>query len=307
MKVSALKIFLLVLMTVSLIAVGRVTVAETAGADLDEIKVSIEKAPLPQEKRTSLLKRASDAVNAGIPPADVAVIVKRGLARGVESKTIEELIAIPVSAREQNLPVRPVLDRVQQGLSKGVPPERISAFSRRLLEKLAAADKIVSGIEKGGIKADKKPYREEGTHTVARALEKAVPEDMITKVGLKATQKRASFTTFNAAINTVTTFVEMGMPLEQAAKLINKAIDKGYSEKEMLIMERGMAHEMRDGMKMEDIMNGMDSMMNSGTMGSWSKGMGGGPMQGSGSTIHTTPGMGTHHGPGGGGMGSHGH
>ena len=182
-----------------------------------------------------------------------------------------------------------------------------------MVEKLAAADRIVYSVEKNGLRADTKTYRAEGTQTVARALEKAIPEDMITKVGLKAAQKRASFTTFNASINTVTTFVEMGMPLEHASKLISKAIDKGYSEKEMLIMERGMAHEMRDGMKMEDIMNGMDSMMNNGTMGSWSKGMGGGPMQGtgsgmgSGSTIHTMPGMGTHHGPGGGGMGSHGH
>ncbi|MCL5022422.1 MAG: hypothetical protein M1497_03485 [Nitrospirae bacterium] len=310
MKMSASRTFLLVLMTVSFVMISRASMAGTGGKDFEEIKVSIEKAPLSQEEKAGLLKRASDAVNAGLPSADVAVIVKRGLARGMESKTIEEFIAIPASARERNLPVRPVLDRVQQGLSKGVPPEKISAFSRRLVEKLAMAEKIVYRIEKSGIKADKRSYREEGTQTVARALERAIPEDTITKMGLKAARKRASFTTFNASINTMATFVEMGMPLERASKLIDKAIDKGYSEKEMLIMERGMAHEMKDGMKMEDIVNGMDSMMNNGTMGSWSKGMGGGPMQGSGfgmgsgSTFHTMPGMGTHHGAGGGGMGT---
>lgn len=309
MRASGLRTFLLILMTIGLVMLSRVSMAETAGTDFDEIKVSVEKAPLSQEKKAGLLKRASDAVNAGLPPADVAVIVKRGLARGVDSKVIEDFIGIPVKAREQNLPVRPVLDRVQQGLSKGVPPEKISAFSRRLVEKLAAADKIVNSIEKSGLRADKKTFRDEGTQTVARALEKAIPEDMITKVGLKAAQKRASFTTLNASINTITTFVEMGMSPEEASKLINKALDKGYSEKEMIGMERDMSYMMREGWMMNDAMKSMETMMNKGFSGDMHKGMGTSPGPGPGTgmggspSMPAAPGGGMHHG--GPGMGRH--
>lgn len=295
-------------MTVSLVIISQISMAENDGKDFAEIKVLIEKASLSQEKKTSLFSRSSSAVNAGIPSADVAVIVHRGLARNVDSKTIEAFIDINVRAREQNLPVRPVLDRVQQGLSKGVPPEKILAFTERLVEKLAAADRILSSIEKSGTKADKSRYREEGTQSVARALEKAIPEDMITKVGMKAAGKRVSFSTFNASINAITTFVEVGMQPEQALRLVNRAMDKGYSEKEMTEMEMKMSRMMKEGWMMDDAMKSMEMMMNKGSMGDMQKGMGTGPMSvpgtgmGGGSSMPATPG-GMHHG--GQGMGHH--
>src|SRR3990172_2190416 len=103
MRSGILRKSLLILMTVSFVMINLVSIAETGGKEFDEIRVSVEQSPLSQEKKTSLLRRASDAVNAGIPSADVAVIVKRGLSRGVDSKVIEDFIAIPVKAREQHL------------------------------------------------------------------------------------------------------------------------------------------------------------------------------------------------------------
>ncbi len=309
MRLNAPRTCLLILITVGLLMVSQVSMAETGGKEFDEIKISVEQSSLSLEKKTSLLKRSSDAISAGVPSADIAVIVKRGLARGMDGRGIEDFIGIAVKSKEQNLPVRPVLDRIQQGLSKGVPPEQISGSARRLGEKLATADKIVDGLEKSGVKVDKRSDKENGTRAVARALEKTIPEDMITKMGMKVAQKRGSFTTFSASINTITTFVEMGMPLEHASKLINKAMDKGYSEKEMIGMERDMSYMMREGWMMDDAMKSMETMMNKGFAGNMHKGMGTGPGLGSGAgmggspSMPAAPGGGMHHG--GPGMGRH--
>ncbi len=309
MRLNALRICFSILFTLCLLMISRISTAETGGKEFDEIRVSVEQSSLSQEKKASLLKVSSDAISAGVPTADVAVIVKRGLARGIEAGIIGDFIQSAVRAKEQNLPVRPVLDRVQQGLSKGVPPERISSSAKHLVEDLAIADRIVGSFSRNGLKAGSAADMEKGTQAVARALEKAIPGDTISRIGNRAIQKKSSFTTFNASINTVTTFVEMGISPEQASKLIIKAIDKGYSEKEMIGMERNMSFMMREGWMMNDAMKSMETMMDKGFSGDMHKGMGTGPGMGPGTGIgggpsmSPAPGGGMHHG--GPGMGRH--
>ena len=280
--------------------------AET-GKDLNEIKSVIEKSSLPRDKKTALYERASVALGAGIPSTDVAVIIKRGISRGANSAALEESLSAVVTAKEKGLPVRPVLDRIEQGLSKGVSSEKLSAVTKQLVVKLSAADGIVDKLRKSGMKGAE-AEKGAAVHTVARALEKSIPDDPITKVGMKVVKQDSSLSRFDAAVDSMTFLVEMGMPVDQALRLINKAVDKGYSDKEMFQMEKEMSRMMRDGAKMEDAMKGMDSMMNSGNMGKgMSGGMSGGPGTGGSPPLHNTPGMGTHHGGGGPGMGTHKH
>ena len=52
---------------------------------------------------------------------------------------------------------------------------------------------------------------------------------------------------FDRAIDTMTNLVGSGMSVERASRLISKAIDKGYSEKDMLRMEREIASELKGG------------------------------------------------------------
>lgn len=281
--------------------------AETS-RDLADISTSIEGSSLPQDKKASLLTHASDNVAAGVPAADVAVIVKRGLSRGMDGKALEESLDVVLKTHQKGLPVRPVLDRLQQGLSKGVPPPRLTAATKQLVVKLVAADSLVNNLVKNGMKAGTPAEKADTLHTVARALEKTIPDEAIVKTGMRVVKQGASLSKFAAAVASMTSLVEMGMPVDHASRLIHKAVDKGYAESDMLMMEREMSGRMRDGSKMQEIMKGMDSMMNSGSMG---RGMDGGPTRGpgsgmgSGSTPHNAPGTGMHHGGGGTGMGPH--
>ena len=267
---------------ITLIMVYGIAMADTKKA-IDEIRLSVEKSALPQEAKASLFKKASDAVNAGIQSDDIAVIINRGLNRGVDSKTIEGFIDIATKAKGQNLPVSPVLDRIQQGLSKGVPPERILNVANNLAEKLNSANTILNNLIKEGIKVSSAKEREDAVLGVARAMERAIPEIVITQTGMRVKKHNYPISMFDRAIETLTNLVEGGMRVEQASKLVNKAMDKGYSEKDILRMEREIFSELKEGKRMEDAARRMESAMERGGFDRGHRGMEGGQMRGTGS------------------------
>ncbi len=261
--------------------------AAAGSNDLGQIRATIERSSLPREGKVLLLKRATDAVRAGVPSPDVAVIVDRGLARKTDGKELGEYLGEAVKAKEKGLPVRPVLDRIEQGLSKGVPPARISAATRRFVVNLSTADQLVDSLAG---KAGRQQGKAAAVPAVARALERSVPEETIRQIGRKSISGGASLSRFGAAVDTMTFFVESGMSVDQARGMIDKAIGKGYSENEMFMMQKDMSDMMRRNSNMNEVMRNMDMMMDRGSMGG---GMGGGSMP------PGAPGMG---GAGGGGM-----
>ena len=277
---------------ITLILVYGIAMADTKKA-IDGIRLSVERSALPQEAKASLLKKASDAVNAGIQSDDIAVIINRGLNRGVDSKTIEGFIDTAIKVKGQNLPARPVMDRIQQGLSKGVPPERILGVTKRLAEKLTEADTITKNLVDSGVKAGDSKEREDAVQAVARALERSIPEDIIAQIGVTVKKHNYSLSMFSRAIHTMTTFVESGMPANQASRLVNKAMNKGYSEKDMLTMEKEAANEIKEGKRMEDIGRRMESVMERGSFGQGFRGMEGGRGPGTGSGMGGGSGMGS--------------
>ena len=298
-----MKKFILFITITTLIMVYGIAMADTEKA-IEGIRFSIERSALPQEAKASLLKKAYDAVNAGIQSDDIAVIINRSLNLGVNSKTIEGFIDIAVKVKNQNLPVRPVLDRIQQGLSKGVPSERILNVANTLAEKLNSANTIINNLIKEGIKVRNTRERQEAIVTVARAMERSIPEEIITQTGIKVRKHNYSLSMFDKAIDTMTNLVGSGMRVEQASKLVNKAMDKGYSERDMLRMEREISIELKKGLRIEDAVKMMESVMERGGFDQGHRGIDGGQMRGIGSGTGSGSGMGGGSGTGSGsGMG----
>ncbi len=123
------------ILTVLVVTAG-LTIATYARADagskyLDEAWFTVQKSSLSKEAKLSILTKADRAIAAGIPDEDVSIIITRGLSQGVESRHIEGFLETATKTKEQNLPVRLVLDRIEQGLAKGVPAEKVSGVTQR--------------------------------------------------------------------------------------------------------------------------------------------------------------------------------
>jgi uncharacterized protein YoaH (UPF0181 family) len=228
-------------------------------AATDQIKSSIERSQLSSADKAELLDAAGRALQAGIPADDVEIIITRGRERRVDVETTRKLLDTVVKVREQGLPMRPVLNRIEQGLSKGVPPERISAASERLAEKMAEAEPIVGGLVRGGVKAESGRDREYAIETVARALEKSVSKDAITGAGERVKERRGSVALFDKAVHTMTNLMDSGMSSGSASRIVHEAVKKGFSEKDLTRMERDVVEGLKRGKQMDDVIKSSES------------------------------------------------
>ncbi len=138
----------LFLVIIALILAAGVAIAGTGSTTIDDkVRSSVEKSTLPKKEKALILVKSYEAIKAGIPPDDLAVIINRGLKnKTTDGKTMEKFIDIAIKVKAQNLPVRPILDMIQQGLSKQVPAARIFNVTNRLAKKLARANIIVGNL-----------------------------------------------------------------------------------------------------------------------------------------------------------------
>jgi hypothetical protein len=155
---------------------------------------------------------------------------------------------------------------MEQGLAKGVPPEKIAGVTQRLSENLAAARPMVNKFESAGLRSTGAKGSNDAVETVARALERSIPKDAVIKTGEHVQERKGSMGLFNRAVDTMTTFVGSGMTSEQAAKMVHTAVDKGYSERDLAALERYMVGELRKNRPMNEVVSTMNSRMEQGEM-----------------------------------------
>jgi hypothetical protein len=241
------------------IALLLVFLAGTSGAlgaesgHQDAIQRALASSTLSPADRAVVRSRAVAAMNAGVPAEDVEIIVSRSLARGADAKAVNRFLDISVSAKRSGLPIGPVVDRIEQGLSKGVPTERIAAASERLTEKLMAAQPMVDALIRDGMTPRRSAEREEAIEATARALEKSIAPEAVKDMGAAVRGKGGSLTLFTSAVDTATYFAGRGMSSKTASRLVQSAVEKGSSGRDLNTMTRRMAEEMKQGAKPEDV------------------------------------------------------
>lgn len=210
------------------------------------------------------LQQAADrALRAGVPAADVEIIVLRGRERGLAPDRIGELIGTVAQAGEQGVPLRPVLDRIQQGLAKGVAAERIIAAARRLAECLAAAGPLVDDLAGRGLRASSPQDRGFAVETVARALERPVPGPMVTELGAIALRHGAKLAQFDRAVRSLTLLVGAGVPADAAGRMVGRAIGRDFTDRDYARVERRVTDLLDHGAPVEEIIGAADQEVRS--------------------------------------------
>ncbi len=224
----------------------------TESGHQDAIQRALASSALPPADRAAVQSRAAAAINAGVPAEDVEIIVSRGLNRGAEAGAINRFLDISVSAKRSGLPAGPVLNRIEQGLSKGVPPERIAAASERLAEKLRVAQPIVDTLIRGGMAPRRSAERKEAIEASARALEQSIPAADIEGMGSAVKSRGGQLPLFTSAVDTAAYFAGSGVSSKTASRLVQSAVEKGYSTKDMDSLVKQMNNEMRKGVRAEE-------------------------------------------------------
>jgi len=247
---------------------------------LDSISRILQSSSLSKAEQTDVHSRAAAAINAGVPAEDVEIIVSRSVRRGADAGTINRFLDTGISTRQKGLPVAPVLDRIEQGLSKGVPFDRIATAAQQLASKTAAAQPIVDDLIRGGVKPKQKNEREAAIEATARALEKSVPPEDLKKMGDAVRERKGPLPLFTSAANTAAYFAGSGMSAKTSSGLVQNAVENGYSERDMDSMARQISDQMMHGMRPEDAAMQMQRQGMQGGRGGMGPGSGMGGMGG---------------------------
>jgi len=218
----------------------------------DTMSGILQSSSLSKTEKTEVQGRAVAAINAGVPAEDVEIIVSRSIRRGADAATINRFLDTGISIRRQGLPVTPVLDRIEQGLSKGVPPERIAVAAQQLASKITVAQPIVDDLIRGGVKPRRRNEREAAIEATARALEKSIPAEDLKKMGASVRERKESLPLFISAANTAAYFAGSGMSSKTSSHLVQNAVEQGYTGRDLDGMVKQIADQMMRGTRAED-------------------------------------------------------
>jgi hypothetical protein len=221
----------------------------------DRMRSAVEKMTADPQDRSALIAAMERALAAGVPEEDIEVIVARCRDRAVPANQVRELIAITSGARQRNLPLRGILDRIEQGLSKGVAIERVVAATRRLEDTLADATPVVDRLVVRGLRPSGRREREDAVDSAARALEQSVPAQVIADTGELAIAQGRSMAQFDRSVRSLTFLIGRGIPLDDASKAIRTTIERDFSEKEYARFERDVSAMQHGGSDLNDIVD----------------------------------------------------
>ncbi len=228
------------------------------GGSLTGIDRALGSSAYSGAERAALHAKSAEAIKAGLSAEDVEIVVSRSLGRGADAATVKRFLDAGISAKKEGAPAGPVLDRIELGLSKGVPTDRIAAAAEQLSTKLVVARPLVDGLIRDGVKPGRSTDRDEAIEGTARALEKSIPEESLKEMGAAVKGKGKALPLYTGAANTAAYFVGNGMSPMKASRLVRDAVAGGYSGRDLDAMVRRMYDEMKRGARMDDIAERME-------------------------------------------------
>lgn len=226
--------------------------AEAPGGALAAVERTATEAGYAFEVRTALMAKAREALEQGIAPDDVAALVQKGAEQKMGGQSAALFLSIAVETKRQGLPEGPILNRIHQGIAKGVPPDKVLMAAGQVKERLAAAADVVDKAGSQGLKSGNANERDRAIVAAAVALETGFPSDDIAKIGGLAARKKRALPQFARAVESMANLKEAGMPRDLAIQTARQFMILDYSEKGMARQEIEMFSLRRSGVSWQD-------------------------------------------------------
>lgn len=214
-------------------------------AQAQDARTSINASALPARDKTAVVALLDRAAALGVPADDLDIITSRALNRGADREALSGMLRTVITAAERELPLRPIVDRLEQGLAKNISFPRIDAATEGLTRALEEGKKIVDGLARpaGGRKQD----HDAAIEAAARALEQSVPADRLRATGASALAGSGGLSLVAASFSAIGALATNGVMPDQADRIIRKALGAGYSEQGLAGLERQLLADLKAG------------------------------------------------------------
>lgn len=222
--------------------------APPSGKAGDAIEQMMRQSAYTTQHRAMLMARVREALESGMSPDDVAALMRKGIAGPTDARTLERYLALCIEAEQQGLPAQPVLNKILQGMAKGVPSERIITVAAKVKRTMEAAAGIVESAEQRGLQGSTSGKRKKAIETVSFALETGLPAGELTALSQKAVDKELSLARFTRVVESMVNLKAAGMPTDLVVRTARQFIILRYSEAGIARTEQELMRMKKDPM-----------------------------------------------------------
>ncbi|RMH37039.1 MAG: hypothetical protein D6690_04175 [Nitrospirae bacterium] len=184
--------------------------------------------------------------SAALPQRDVNDILDIGRSRGLSQEQVSRMLAHAQRAADRGLPPEMILNKIKEGLAKGVPPGRIDSVLNDIVGKLETAREVLKEV--AGRAGKKQTPDTRALEVTAEALARGVTPDEIRALSRSGRGKGGSLTPDELAFGAkgLALTKEAGLPGDQGLPLISEALRQGYRPKDLLELGRGVKRHGRE-------------------------------------------------------------
>ena len=168
---------------------------------------------------------------------DRETITRLGSAQGRAENEIAPLLDHVSKAGERGLPIESLLNKVREGLAKGVEPKRIDPVLRQMTSRLESAHEV---LQEAGSRGMEEGNRQRAIETMAEALSRGTTADEVRELSRlsqdgrhKATQEELA-----AGAKGLAVMKEGRVPSKDGTALVGEGMKQGYRASELLDLSR---------------------------------------------------------------------
>jgi len=181
-----------------------------------------------------------EAKKAKAPAEALDAIVQRAQNRGLSRDSIAPLLMVIRDASLQGLYLNPVLDKIQEGLSKNASPDAIERVARRVMARVSEAEESLESF------LPSLSDRESVIETILEArdtgLSNADIREVLYATSSSVKEKSPDPGRVIAAIDGTAELVRVGVEGSRAALLTKEALSRGFSRNDMRGLNSELTH-----------------------------------------------------------------
>jgi hypothetical protein len=168
---------------------------------------------------------------------DREAITRLGSAQGRSENEITPLLDHVSKAGERGLPTESLLNKMREGLAKGVEPKRIDPVLRQMTSRLESAHEVLEEAKGLGLSEGN---RQRAIETMAEALSRGATIDEVRELSRLSQEGRHKATQEELAAGAkgLAVMKEGRIPSKEGTALVGEGIKQGYRSAELLDLSR---------------------------------------------------------------------
>lgn len=236
----------------------------------DQIRTHIDTAPgLDEGQRSRMHNNLNACIELSIPPAALAGVFPDANGNGASAESMLRLQEQVMRMAREGLTVEPLLNKAQEGRTKGVPDPALERACERMEQYTRTASRMMSRFQQSGIDVPGEPAGQRRMQgEMARQMWRGMEEPDYDQLRERAQQRlrdgSCDASDVVAASEVATRLREAGVERARAMEFAGAAIQQGYRYQEMRQLQIIVAARAQRGEPMRDLLEDMEHCVGAG-------------------------------------------